>query len=142
MIDVKAISAVLFLSKSDRVAVRSLEDLRVRVTAGLPKSSLKWTAECIAGEEGAMRLAYEVVPRTTYKRRRRLSAHEGAATARLARVFATALHVLEDKEAAREYMFSSHPVLGDERPIDLALSEIGAIQVENALWRVFYGVTA
>ena len=142
MIAVESISAILFPSKADRESVRSLAELRKRITAGLSKSCLKWTAQCIVGEEDAMRLAYEIVPRTTYKRRRKLSAHEGEATARLARVFATATHVLEDSDAAREYMLSPHPVFGDERPIDLALSEIGAMQVEDALWRVFYGVSA
>ena len=90
-----------------------------------------------------MRLTYMVVPRSSYNRvKKRLNTRFSERTARLARVFATALHVLEDKKAAREYMFSPNPVLGDERPIDLALSDIGAMQVENSLWRVFYGVSA
>ena len=57
MIGVELISAILFHSKSDRASVRSLGDLRKKVTAGLSKSSLMWTARCIVGEEDAIRLA-------------------------------------------------------------------------------------
>ena len=142
MIGVELISAILFPSKSDRASVRSLGDLRKKIAAGLPKRSLTWTAQRIVGEKDAMRLAHKIVRRSTLERRRKLNAREGEETARLARVFATAIYVLEDEDAAREYFLSSNPVLGDERPIDLALSEIGALQVETQLWRVFYGVSA
>jgi len=40
------------------------------------------------------------------------------------------------------FLSSPHAMLGDKRPIEVALTELGARRVENLLWSLFHGVAA
>jgi putative toxin-antitoxin system antitoxin component (TIGR02293 family) len=60
--------------------------------------------------------------------------------ARLARVTATAEQLLRAHDEARDFLATPHPLLGGQRPLDVAQSEIGAQQVEEILWRMAYGI--
>ncbi len=59
---------------------------------------------------------------------------------RVAAVLATAADVWGDEGAAAEFLNSPHPMLGGGVPIDLALSEIGARQVEHILLAMDLGL--
>jgi putative toxin-antitoxin system antitoxin component (TIGR02293 family) len=85
-------------------------------------------------------LVYRLVPEATFKRRARLTQVESERTERLARVIAAANYVWEDEAAAREWLTKKHPELGDETPVDRAMSELGAREVEELLDKLFYGI--
>jgi uncharacterized protein (DUF2384 family) len=70
----------------------------------------------------------------------RLSAEEGMRLTRLASVWAMAVNVWGDTEAARQFMFEPHPLLHGRRPIDVVLeNELGRPIVEGILGRLQYG---
>ena len=82
-----------------------------------------------------------IVPSATYKRRRNiLKVDESERTERLARVIASAEYVWDDSEKARRWLTKPHPELGRKSPVDAALTELGARQVEDLLDRIFYGL--
>lgn len=120
---------------------RTLEELDDMVTDGLPKSALKAIAERLYSHtEDRKNLLYSIVPEATYKRRKdRLSPEESGRTERLARVYATALYVWDDAEDAKDFLMKPHPLLNNRTPIVVAKSELGAVQVIQLLWRLFYG---
>jgi putative toxin-antitoxin system antitoxin component (TIGR02293 family) len=60
--------------------------------------------------------------------------------ARIARVFATAVHALGGEAKARAWLQSSNRALGGARPLDLLDTEPGAHAVETVLGRIAYGV--
>ena len=57
---------------------------------------------------------------------------------RLARVIATAEQVWDDVDDARAFLSTGHAMLGGKRPIEVALTELGARRVENLLWSLFH----
>ncbi len=58
----------------------------------------------------------------------------------MASVLATAVDVWGGEKDAGEFLTSPHPMLGGAVPIDLALSEIGARQVEHLLLAMDLGL--
>jgi putative toxin-antitoxin system antitoxin component (TIGR02293 family) len=127
-----------------RRRVRSLGELSAAVQQGLPKSALKTSLGKVF-PEGAERTAmlHQVIPEATFKRRRdHLKPEESERTERLARVIATAQYVWDDEAEARRFLTISHAELGGVRPIEVALTELGARRVEELLWKLFYGVAA
>jgi putative toxin-antitoxin system antitoxin component (TIGR02293 family) len=123
--------------------VRSVADLETLVSAGLPKRALRITAERVYSSVGEARKAmFRIVKEATYKRRTRLSPSESERTERLARVIAAAEFAWSDRVDAREWLSRPHPELGNKTPLDAALSELGARQVEDLLERLIYGVPA
>ncbi|ETF03981.1 hypothetical protein W822_01980 [Advenella kashmirensis W13003] len=119
-------------------------ELDERVSNGIPKSALRTVVDRIVGHnEQATNLLYRIVPEGTFKRRKiNLNAEESERTERLARVFATAIHVLESEDDARRFLYTPHPMLEGLLPLDVAFSEIGAQRVERILWSAYYGLAA
>ncbi|MCQ9616387.1 DUF2384 domain-containing protein [Paenalcaligenes niemegkensis] len=114
------------------------------ISKGVPKKALRAIAVRVSlhGEQ-VNSILYKVVPEGTFKRRRvYLSAEESERTERLARVYATAMHVLESEEDARAFLHAKHPMLEGKSPLEVAFSEIGAQRVERLLWSIFYGLPA
>jgi putative toxin-antitoxin system antitoxin component (TIGR02293 family) len=86
---------------------------------------------------------YRMIPEATYKRRREhLKSEESERTERLARVIATAEYVWDDQKDAQRFLTTAHAQLDGQRPIDIALSELGARRVEELLWKLYYGIAA
>jgi putative toxin-antitoxin system antitoxin component (TIGR02293 family) len=133
--DVREIARILGGRTVLKRDVRSLADLQQLVAAGLPVGALNRTAQYVATTpRDAARLKDRLVPPATRKRRRSvLKAAESERVERLARVMAIAEEVWEDSEAAREFLHSSHPLLGNRSPLELARTELGARQVEELL---------
>jgi putative toxin-antitoxin system antitoxin component (TIGR02293 family) len=123
-------------------SVRSLQDLSHAVLRGLPKDALKRTVRRVFPEAAeANEIMNRIVPSATYKRRRNtLKVDESERTERLARIIASAEYVWADAGKARHWLTKPHPELGRKSPVDLALSELGARQVEDLLDRIFYGL--
>lgn len=136
----ESISAVMALSP----APRSIAELDAAVREGLPKSALRESVEHVARSSEERRvLMSRIVPEATFKRRRdRLTPEESEKTERLARIFATANFVWDDETDAREFLNTPHPLLEGCRPLDVAMTELGARRVEELLWRLFYGMPA
>ena len=124
--------------------VTSIEELEGQVEAGLPKASLEAVARHVYGSAPeAVALMQRVIPAATFHRRGdRLKPQEGQRVERLARVIATAEHVWADAEDARVFLSTAHPMLEGKRPIEVALTELGARRVESLLWSLFHGVAA
>ena len=127
-----------------RRRVTSVEELERQVEAGLPKSSLEAVVRHVYGTApDAAALMQRVIPAATFHRRAvELKPQEGERVERLARVIATAEHVWTNTEDARAFLSTAHPMLAGKRPIEVALTELGARRVETLLWSLFYGVAA
>lgn len=126
--------------------IHSLRALSDCVAHGLPKSALERVLRKVSGDDAGerRRLLARVVPLATYKRRgRRLKLEESERTERLARIVAAAEYVWRgDKRGAHEFLTSPHPMLDDARPLDAAMTDLGAREVEQILARLFYGIAA
>ena len=140
VVDAGKIAQVLGLRRK----VSSVEQLEQQVEAGLPKASLGAVARHVYGASpDAAALMQRVIPSATYHRRgEALRPQEGARVERLARVIATAEHVWDSADDARAFLSTGHAMLGGRRPIEVALTELGARRVENLLWSLFHGVAA
>lgn len=127
-----------------RSRVTSVEQLERQVETGLPKASLGAVARHVYGTSpDAAALMQRVIPAATFHRRGvSLKPVEGERVERLARVVATAEHVWGDVDDARSFLSNAHAMLGGKRPIEVALTELGARRVENLLWSLFHGVAA
>ena len=136
---------------ADRVArilghkpnIRSVAGIADAVEHGLPKHSLERVVER-SGVEGPARLKlmYRVVPAATWKRRHRLKLVESEKTERLARVIALAELLWDDEAETKRFLSAPHPELGRRKPIEAALTELGARQVEDIVMRALYGLPA
>ena len=85
----------------------------------------------------------KVVPPRTLARRKsrqmRLSVEESDRIARLVRIAAHVARVFDDPELLSAWLRTGNPALGGERPIDLAITDIGARRVETVLNRIEWG---
>lgn len=141
MIPVERVAEVMGGSGVLGHRIRSIGDLEKTVSSGLPKQALRTTVERVYGSVGdARRAMFRIVPEATFKRRTRLSPAESERTERLARVIAAAEYVWNDREDAREWLTRPHPELGKRTPLQSALTELGARQVEDLTERLFYGI--
>lgn len=123
--------------------IRSIDDLEKSISRGLPKRALRLTVERVYPLAGdARRMIFRIVPEATFKRRTRLSTTESERTERLARVIAAAEYVWNNRDDAREWLTKPHPELANRTPLVLAMSELGARQVEQVLEQMFYGIPA
>lgn len=121
--------------------VRTVRELRAAVEYGLPVGALDAVARRLASDDlKAAEIKYRIVPRTTLRRRTRLTAEESERLERLARVTALAERVWEDDDLAHEFLVTPQPQLGGERPIDLARSDLGAREVEELLLGIEYAL--
>jgi putative toxin-antitoxin system antitoxin component (TIGR02293 family) len=118
----------------------SWSDLDRAVAAGLPRATLDALSQHVADPPESTRLKYRIVPKATYQRRDRLSPAHGQKAERLARVFAIVEAAWRDAEDARRFMNTPHPELDGRTPLDAAMTEIGARQVEEVIERGRHGL--
>jgi putative toxin-antitoxin system antitoxin component (TIGR02293 family) len=57
-------------------------------------------------------------------------------------VVANAEHVWGDRADARRFLTAPHPALRDRSPLDRAMTELGAREVEEILGKIFHGLPA
>jgi len=122
----------------------SFAELDERVASGLPKASLKSSLKLICNDSDEQKhLLYRIIPEATYKRRKeKLSAEESARAERLARTYAIAQYVWDSADAARAFLHAPHPLLQDQTPLEVAMTELGARRIEELLWKLYYGIAA
>lgn len=124
-------------------AVKSLTDLAELVREGLPASSVTALAEKLDLGNAALSRKLGIPQRTMTRRlsqHSRLSAAESDRTVRLARVYATAVEMIGNKEKAVEWLRTPNRALAGERPLDQLDTDLGAREVEDVLGRIAYGV--
>ena len=84
------------------------------------------------------------IPRRTMTRRKRegrFLPDESDRLLRASRLFGKALELFEgDRDAATEWLTTAQPALGGTVPLDLAKSEVGALEVERLIGRLEHGV--
>jgi len=124
-------------------AVKSVTDLAELVREGLPASSVIALAEKLDLGNAALSRKLGIPQRTLTRRlsqHSRLSAAESDRTVRLARVYATAVEMIGNKEKAVEWLRTPNRALAGERPLDQLDTDLGAREVEDVLGRIAYGV--
>jgi putative toxin-antitoxin system antitoxin component (TIGR02293 family) len=101
--------------------VRGRTDLRAEIRKGLRLEALHKTVEHVFRDRAdRRRCLYRVVSEGSYKRRVKfghVTLGESERVARLASVIALAEYVRDDPEAAREFLTTPPPELGDRPPI-------------------------
>lgn len=141
MVPAQLIAKTLGGSHLLHVRVRSLRDLHALVQQGLPKQVVMTVLKQATHGNEASHYLNKLIPIASYKRRKEvLSLTESERTERLARVVATAQYVLGDLDKAKDFMSAAHPLLGNEKPILLAITELGAREVEELLWKIYFGL--
>ena len=124
-------------------AVKNLTDLAELVREGLPASSVIALAEKLDLGNAALSRRLGIPQRTMTRRlsqHSRLSAAESDRTVRLARVYATAVELIGNKEKAVEWLRTPNRALAGERPLDQSDTDLGTREVEDVLGRIAYGV--
>ena len=141
--EAQAIAAVLGGAKVLGKAVKKPDDLADLVRRGLPASSVATLAAKLDLANGALSRKLGIPQRTLTRRlsqRARLTVSESDRTVRLARVYATAVEMIGDREKAVEWLRTPNRALGGERPLDDLDTDLGARLVEDVLGRIAYGV--
>jgi putative toxin-antitoxin system antitoxin component (TIGR02293 family) len=136
----EAVVELLGGTRTVGASVRTLADLDAAVRAGLPRTSLDRVVEAAAPASERLWLRNRLVPRATYQRRQKLSPSHSATIERIARVTALANWVWEDEAHSQRFLWTPHPELGGRRPIEAALTELGAREVEEVLQRGLHGL--
>jgi putative toxin-antitoxin system antitoxin component (TIGR02293 family) len=108
---------------------------------------LHWAeAEFLAGqlEIGLAELArYTGISESTFFRRRRskrFTQQESDHLMRFGRLWALANEVFENAPGARDWLKAAQVGLGGRRPLEVAMTETGAREVETLLRQIDYGV--
>ncbi|MBC8064828.1 MAG: DUF2384 domain-containing protein [Chlorobia bacterium] len=122
--------------------VRDLNGLRVRIESGLPTKSIDHVLTGVGNRTERAELRNKIVPRSTLARRGdTLTQEESERLERVARVISLAEQTWEGEEQeAWKFLNRAHPELDGLEPIDVALTEIGARQVEELLQKIEYGL--
>jgi putative toxin-antitoxin system antitoxin component (TIGR02293 family) len=141
-VDIAKVTAALGGPRVLGTAPRSLPELAAVVAHGLPRGVVREVAAHAAPLKGGLRnkVAALVVSRATYKRSQRLSPAASERAERLARVAALAAQALGSEDEAKTWLNMPHLLLGDQSPIEVAASDLGARQVERILINIEHGL--
>ena len=123
-------------------SMRELDDI---VREGMPKTALDTFIDALGRSqygEFAVQLRNKIVPRATYNRVDRFNLQVSETTERMARLYAMALAVFDEPEAAARFMANTHPELDNRTPFEAALTEIGGREVEEVIERGLHGLPA
>ena len=121
-----------------RKNVFTVADLERAVGSGLPFAALKHVVRHFP-ERQKTRVQQIVVPRSTLQRREeegKLRPAESERLERIARLATLAEQVWESPDEAQRFLTTPQPMLGNEAPIDLAVSDLGTRRVETLLWKL------
>jgi putative toxin-antitoxin system antitoxin component (TIGR02293 family) len=120
--------------------IASWADLDEAVAAGLPRAALDALVQHVSSPADSIRLKYRIVPKATYQRSVQLNPAHSQRAERLARVFAMAEGIWHDEAEARRFMNTPHLELNGRTPLDVAMTEVGARQVEEVIERGRHGL--
>ena len=122
--------------------ITTLEDLRQTVQAGLPYHALEAVMERFGLGQAEVAAVLGVPPRTMARRKRsrRLHPDESDRLIRLARLATQAVQVFGKEDKAAMWMHRPNRALGNQAPLNLLRTDLGAKQVEEVLGRIEHGV--
>jgi putative toxin-antitoxin system antitoxin component (TIGR02293 family) len=136
----KSVSHVLGLRKEPASAL----EMALIIQKGLPASTLSRVCRRLSMEEhqmaGILGVPAGAIPRLRRTPHQRLSPAVSDRLYRMADLFLLAADVLEGEGAARHWLLSPQPGLGNRVPCDLMGTEASAREVEDLLLRVDHGV--
>jgi putative toxin-antitoxin system antitoxin component (TIGR02293 family) len=138
----ESISNILGLRKQPASAL----EMALVIQKGLPALSLAHVCDRFSLEERRLAGILGLTPASVRNLRRiprkRLSPAVSDRLYRVADLFLLAFNVLENESAARDWMLTPQPGLGNCVPCDLMGMEASAREVEDLLLRVDHGVLA
>jgi putative toxin-antitoxin system antitoxin component (TIGR02293 family) len=141
MLQTEALVEALGGRKVLKRRITNLDQLRESVKAGLPFTSLEAVmAKFWLGREevaAALHLPQWTIARR--KKERKLQAEESDRLLRLARVSSQAADILGSEKKAAQWLRRPNRALGNQVPLDLIDSDIGARQVDEVLGRIEHG---
>ena len=140
MVAVARIAEVMGGSRVLGRRVASWSDLDDAVAAGLPRAALDALVRRVGSPADSIRLKYRIVPKATYQRSAHLNPAHSQKAERLARVFAMVEDIWQDETDARQFMNTPHPELNGRTPLEVAMTEVGARQVEEVIERGRHGL--
>lgn len=113
-----------------------------RIRAGMPMAEFVSLGAWLKLNEDDLAKLLGISRATLHRRRKagRLGAPESEKLVRFAQLMARATEVLEDEEAAREWLKSPAYAFRGETPLAFSDTEIGAREVEMLLGRLEHGV--
>jgi putative toxin-antitoxin system antitoxin component (TIGR02293 family) len=141
--ETEAIAEVLGGSKVLGKGIKNADDLAHLVRKGLPATSVSALAERLHVGNSVLSRKLGIPQRTLTRRLSQaslLTPAESDRTVRMARVYATAVEMIGDREKATEWLTTPNRALGGERPLDQLDTDTGARMVEDILGRIAYGV--
>jgi len=127
-----------------RVPANAL-DLADMAREGLPSATLSRLSESLGWTRAALIEQLGIAPRTAARRltrREPLSTAESERVLRLARVLARAIEVFESRDAAKQWLQEASTALGERKPTDLLVTDIGTEVVLNELGKIDHGFFA
>ncbi len=104
-----------------------------RLSAGLPAAIFPALAARLDLPAKALARALGLSERTLRNRKRMLTADEAERSFRAFRVFKRATAVLGDEDEARAWINTPQRALGERKPLDLLVRDVGAEEVLNVL---------
>jgi putative toxin-antitoxin system antitoxin component (TIGR02293 family) len=118
------------------------EDLRNRVRQGLPYDSLEHLLRQFRVSLDKLERTLALSERTRARRKRSgtLSATESDRLYRTARILSLTAEALGDAGKASRWLEAPNRSLGNQKPLELLDTEIGARAVEDAIGRIEHGI--
>lgn len=119
-------------------------DLLQEIERGLPRRSYEAVSEALelTPVEEDLLLQVSLRTRARWKRHARLDTATSDRLARLARILALAVTVLESRENAVAWLREPSDALGGRSPLAAVASDPGAEKVSNMLYQMEHGVYA
>ena len=142
-----AVSSIAKILGGESVLGRPVSEMReldAVVREGLPESALKHLLDAVTAYDGEKGLEYwnKIAPQSTGGRKDRFSSQVSETIERLAHLYVLSFLIFRDPIDTSRFMLEPHPELGDRKPVDVALTEVGGREVEDVIERGLYGLPA
>ncbi len=136
--DIEKITDVMGLTDD----IHSSKALKERIAQGLPIKYLIQTISNITSDEKVAKSLRDKIMSTEACKSgdTSLTIKESERVERIARIYTTTLEIWGDKDNARRFLFTHHPLLNNHLPIEHSLSENGVKAVEKLLEKIRYGL--
>ena len=152
-IEVVDIAKVLGGSKVLEQEISLFAELKIAIERGFPAAAARETMEAVVRKGASLQQTdFMVLVFATAERRNETTAGsdwkglltpaESERTERIARIFALAAKALGDDETARSFMTTPHDLLSGDTPLKYLSNEVGALEVEQILNAMLYGLPA
>jgi len=119
-------------------------DVADLILQGLPSKSVFFLQKLLGlgDDEYAQTLGVSVKTLGRYRKepKAHLDSNVSDRLYRIARIFKLAEEVLEDRDAANEWLHLAQTALSERNPLGLMRTEAGAKEVEELLYRIEYGL--